>query len=253
MSETFRLRHYASSLLLILFLFPCPAHGRDEVVVLLHGIANVPLSMKFIQYHLEEEGYTVLNLGYSSTEMSIEEAAEGVRTRVSRWIKNNRHEGKTIHFVAHSMGNIVSRKAVGTGFPRLGRMVMIAPPNRGSLTAAQLKDLQLFKWIYGPAGQQLSADNRIFFDRLPVPPCEFGVIAGGKDDGEGYNPLLAGDDDGTVRVEETKLEGMADFILLHNMHTMILFDRDAADQVVHFLRNGRFNHLSVPGGTEMGR
>jgi hypothetical protein len=212
-----------------------PSGPAAEIVVLLHGIANVTLSMKYLEKRLHGEGFSVINLGYPSTNLSINGAAHLVRNQLT-----DLEPGARIHFVAHSLGNIVLRQMFSEPLPNLGRMVMIAPPNRGSLTAQQLKDLKIFRWIYGPAGQQLAADNNPFFEGLPKPPCEFGIIAGGKGDGEGFNPLLPGDDDGTVRVEETRLEGAADFILVRNVHTLILFDRKTAEQVVHFLRNGQF-------------
>ena len=117
---------------------------------------------------------------------------------------------------------------------------MIAPPNQGSFMAQRLEDMDIYRWIFGPAGQQLPANNRAFFNNLPVPDCEFGIIAGGKGTEGGYNPLLDGDDDGTVRVEETKLEGAADFIVVNNIHTLILFDPETVEQTIHFLKNGQF-------------
>ena len=211
-------------------------------MVLLHGIANVPLSMKYLEEYLKKEGYEVLNLGYPTTDVTIEKAADVVRKRIEQWSSGRGGGDGTVSIVAHSMGNIVTRKAMEAGLAGIHRMVMIAPPNRGSLTAQQLKDLKAYQWVFGPAGQQLSSGNITFFADLPAPSCQFGIIAGGKGDGEGYNPLLPGDDDGTVRVAETRLDGAADFVLVQNTHTMLLFDRETADQVVHFLRYGRFKH-----------
>lgn len=219
---------------IISFLIP-KVSSADEIVVLLHGIANVPLSMKVLENSLEEAGYQVYNLGYPSTDVPIEKAAAGVRERVSFL-----GEGKRINFVGHSMGNLVIRQMLVEKIPGLGRIVMIAPPNQGSFMAQQLEDLDLFKWVFGPAGQQLPADNRKFFENLPVPTCEFGIIAGGRGTEAGFNPLLEGDDDGTVRVQETKLPGAADFILIHNTHTLILFDPETARQTISFLKSGRF-------------
>jgi pimeloyl-ACP methyl ester carboxylesterase len=211
-----------------------------ETVFLLHGIANIPLSMKFLESRLEGAGYTVHNLGYPSTRVSIDEAAEEVRKKVDSLSGED-----TVHFVAHSMGNLVARKALEGGLPRLGqsqlgRMVMIAPPSRGSFAAQRLRDLDIYRWVFGPAGQQLAVENREFFDQLPEPPCQFGIIAGGRGTVEGYNPLIPGDNDGTVSVEETKLPGASDFIVLRNTHTLILFDEETAKQVVSFLKSGRF-------------
>jgi len=208
----------------------------DEAVVLLHGIGNIPLSMKYLENRLEKSGFSVHNLGYPSTDIPIGEAAGQVREAVLAFGSD-----VTVHFVAHSMGNIVVRSVLGEKLPNLGRLVMIAPPNQGSLAAQRLRDLDMYQWIFSPAGQQLPADRKGFFDSLPVPPCQFGIIAGGRGTEKGYNPLLPGDDDGTVRVEETMLPGAADFILLNNTHTLILFDKETAEQTVYFLKHGSFS------------
>ena len=207
----------------------------DEIVVLLHGIANIPLSMKYLENSLEKAGYRVYNLGYPSTDVPIEEAAASVRERVMG-LKN----AERINFVGHSMGNLVIRMVLGEELPGLGRVVMIAPPNQGSFIAEQLEDLDLYRWIFGPAGQELPANNRDFFENLPVPNYEFGIIAGGKGTENGYNPLLEGDDDGTVSVAETKLPGAADFIIINRTHTLILFAPETVEQTISFLKTGRF-------------
>ena len=209
-----------------------------EVVVLLHGIANIPLSMKYLESSLEKAGYQVHNLGYPSTDIPIEEAAASVRARVKAL-----KEADRINFVGHSMGNLVVRMVLAQDLPELGRVVMIAPPNQGSFMAKRLEDLGIFRWIFGPAGQQLPADNREFFENLPIPNCEFGIIAGGRGTENGFNPLLEGDDDGTVSVEETKLPGAADFIVIHKTHTLILFDPETVEQTIHFLKNGKFQKV----------
>jgi triacylglycerol lipase len=209
--------------------------SADEVVILLHGIANIPLSMKYLESSLEKAGYRVHNLGYPSTDIPIEEAAARIREKVMAMSGVQR-----INFVGHSMGNLLIRMVLADDMPDLGRVVMIAPPNQGSFMAQRLKDLGVFRWIFGQAGQQLPADNRAFFENLPIPDCEFGIIAGGRGTADGFNPLLEGDDDGTVSVEETKLTGSADFTLVNNTHTLILFDPETVEQTIHFLKNGRF-------------
>ncbi len=212
--------------------------SADEIVVLLHGIANIPLSMKYLKNSLEKAGYEVHNLGYPSTDVPIEEAAARIREKVMAMSGIRR-----INFVGHSMGNLVIRLVLADNMPGLGRVVMIAPPNQGSFMAQRLKDLDVFRWIFGQAGQQLPADNREFFENLPIPDCEFGIIAGGRGTEDGFNPLLEGDDDGTVSVEETKLPGAADFTLVNNSHTLILFDPETVKQTIHFLKFGKFQKV----------
>jgi pimeloyl-ACP methyl ester carboxylesterase len=209
----------------------------NEIVVLLHGIANIPLSMKYVENSLEKEGYRVHNLGYPSTDVSIEEAAARIRDKVMAM-----RGFKRIHFVGHSMGNLLIRMVLANDLPGLGRVVMIAPPNQGSFMAQRLEDLDIYRWIFGPAGQQLPADNRLFFENLPIPNCEFGIVAGGRGTESGFNPLLEGDNDGTVRVEETKLPGAADSTVVNSTHTLILFDPETVEQTIHFLKSGSFKN-----------
>jgi hypothetical protein len=49
-------------------------------------------------------------------------------------------------------------------------------------------------------------------------------------------------------VEETKLEGAADFIVVSNIHTLILFDPETVAQTIAFLKTGRFKKLKEEGG-----
>ena len=226
---------FACVIVLLMSIAIPKAAFTDEAVVLLHGIANIPLSMKYLENNLEKAGYRVHNLGYPSTDVPIEEAAARVREKIVGFAGVDR-----INFVGHSMGNLVIRMVLGEDLPGLGRFVMIAPPNQGSFVAERLENLDLYRWIFGPAGQELPADNRAFFDMLPVPKCKFGIIAGGRGTDEGYNPLLPGDDDGTVSVEETKLPGAADFIVINKTHTLILFAPETVAQTIEFLKTGHF-------------
>ena len=51
---------------------------------------------------------------------------------------------------------------------------------------------------------------------------------------------LDADHDGTVLVEETKLPGAKDHIVLNISHTAMLFSPEVAQQSVAFLKNGTF-------------
>ncbi len=74
---------------------------------------------------------------------------------------------------------------------------------------------------------------------LPVPDLEFAVIAGGRLTDDGYNPLVPGDDDGTVSVDSTRLPGAADFIVLKGLHTFLTSQPEVLDASVRFLKEGR--------------
>jgi hypothetical protein len=120
---------------------------------------------------------------------------------------------------------------------------MIAPPNQGSAIAEALRDWLPYRATLGEVGQELTPEA---VARMPLPSCEFGIIAGGKGDGKGLNPLLRGDNDGVVTVDETRLRGAADFLLLHATHTFIMANEKCIEATRRFLETGRFGASDPP-------
>ncbi len=214
-------------------------NGDGEWVVLLHGIFRGPRSMAKIEKALVKSGYRVLNFGYPSTRESIEDIAELLHQEVQKLPRGN---GR-VHFVTHSLGGIVVRYYLARySCPFVGRIVMIAPPNRGSTLASYLARWMPYRWVFGKAGQQVAGAPDSYPLLLPPPRAEFGVIAGGLGNEVGINPFIPGDNDGTVKVEETRLPGMKDFILLKGQHSTLLSQRAVAENVLAFLAEGNFLH-----------
>ncbi len=206
-----------------------------KAVVLIHGIIRSSKSFGPMRASLEQAGYKVFGFDYPSTQVPIPEAAEYLHECLQS-LKGV----EEINFVVHSMGGLVVRSYLSTHEDdRIRRMVMLGVPNKGAELADLLRQNFFFRAIYGPAGQQLVTDGQGLIARLPIPEFEFAVIAGARGDARGFNPLLAGDDDGTVRVDSTRLEGAADFNTVNCLHSLMMRDPNAIDQCLRFLRDGR--------------
>jgi hypothetical protein len=76
--------------------------------------------------------------------------------------------------------------------------------------------------------------------KIAIPNIPFAIIAGGKGDEAGFNPLLPGDDDGTVSVAETRLEGAKAFMVLPRLHGIIARSPLIEPHVLSFLKSGKF-------------
>lgn len=201
-----------------------------ERVVVLHGLGRSPLSMSKISRALRAAGFAVRNVGYPSRSAPIEELAEHVRDQLPPG------DGP-LHFVTHSLGGIVVRQLIEADSPTgLRRVVMLAPPNEGSELASRFGPQWWFRWIMGPAGQQL---GDLELEDAPGDGVEIGVVAGDR-------PLaflsrwLTGAHDGIVRVEETELAAACDRIVLPTGHTWIMNDPAVIAQTLHFLETGSF-------------
>ena len=211
--------------------------AAGELVLLLHGLGRTPGMFHDLRPALEAEGRQVVALRYASLTGDIE--AHGL------WLNAllDRHPQVTrVSFVTHSLGALVLRAALARDPAwrerlALGPVVMLAPPNQGALIARKLDRWTPARFILGPSFADLAEDK-------PLPaalPAEVAlcIVAGGCCGGEGYNPLLPGDDDGVVRLAETPLEGGDAALRVEALHTFIAEDGEAIAAVRGFLDDGR--------------
>lgn len=214
----------------------------DDVVVLLHGIGHSRLNMAMAERAMRRAGFSVLNLSYPSRTRNIDAITDFLHERLS---EKNLWQGEgRVHFVTHSMGGLVTSyylEKYKSEIPqdRLGRVVMIAPPIGGSEVADFLKNFLPYKWMFGPAGQELATAMRMA-DRT-APYYDLGIIAGSKK--WPYiiaNFIMPGEHDGRVALVNTKLEGMKDHMVVPATHSFISWKPSTHEQAVYFILNGSF-------------
>lgn len=215
--------------------------GKDDYVILLHGLARTNRSMAKLKEILSKHGYQVINMDYPSTKHPIEFLAEEFLGKViEQWSNMPRSK---IHFVTHSLGGIIVRYYLKHHqLSNLGRVVMLSPPNQGSEAVDYMKDTLIFKKINGPAGQQLGTDQNSIPLRLGAVDFELGVITGNRTIDPIFSMIIPGPDDGKVSVERAKVAGMADFLVMPLSHTFIMQKEEVIEQVIHFLEHGSFRH-----------
>ena len=213
--------------------------GDRKPLILLHGLGRTRLSLWPVAYAAMRRGYDVRNLGYPSRRAPIERLAEDVGHRIVAIAT----EGASVDVVTHSMGGIVLRSAVALGIvpaDALRRVVMLAPPNQGSALADRLRDLRIYRFATGPAGQQIGTDDESVPRRLPPPPFELGIIAGRRSNNPLFAHVLAEESDGKVTVASAHLDGMRELVVVDRAHTFIMWAPDVLSHIFSFLEHGRF-------------
>ncbi len=204
-----------------------------ETVVLIHGMLSSPASMRSLARALTAARYRVHNWGYPTLRVSIAEHADRLQCLLREVAGGQPEAG--LHLVTHSMGGIIARAAIREAADsRVARMVMLAPPNRGS---------HLTKWPLGPFEKcfppltELGLGAESLVNQLPPPRgTEVGIIAAAHD--------------AVVRLESTWLEGMRDHLIVGTNHRRLPRHGQAIAATLQFLRAGRFGLAAEPVGPQ---
>ena len=113
------------------------------------------MSFAVMEAALAAEGYRVVRPGYPSTEANIAELTKQTLPQAVAACGTAQ-----IDFVTHSMGGILVRKWVAeAGADRVGRVVMLGPPNHGSEVVDELVENPAFEWLNGPAGAEIGTGD----------------------------------------------------------------------------------------------
>lgn len=217
-----------------------PAAADAECVVLLHGLNGNKWQMRRYASALEADGYSVANVGYPSRSAPIEDL---IPVSVDAGLEQCRHAGaRRVHFVTHSLGGILLRYAQEQSpIPDLGRVVMLAPPNKGSEIVDVTGRWPGARLLAGPAAMQLGTrGEKSIPARLGPVDFELGVIAGYGAIDPLSSAMLPNPDDGKVTVASTRVEGMRDFMTLARSHRGLRYSDEAIENTRYFLRTGRF-------------
>jgi hypothetical protein len=192
-------------------------------VVLLHGLFATRKSMGLLENVIRTAGYDVLNWGYSTWWHSTQSQVTRLLPLLEDLQANS--QVRSINFVTHSMGGILVRSALhAREFSKVQRLVMLAPPNRGShLTRIKLGPFARCV----PSIADLSEAPDSLPNRLNTPSLvEIGIIAASRD-------LI-------VPIANTSLKDQSDHCIVRSSHFSLPKDKVAMSQVLSFLQTGKF-------------
>jgi len=199
----------------------------EPFVVLSHGLLRSAFCMLTLQRELTKRGFKrVVRYAYASSRATLAEHGAAF----AEFIESLPLKSK-LSFVGHSMGNIVLRAAVGqwqregdshSVLSRMHRVVMLGPPNQGAMIAKRLAQTKVFEFVAGPGAMELGPHWDTVEAKLGTPPCPFAIVAGDRSRDYGWNPLVDGPSDYFVAVEEAKLLGASELVVVPVVHGFLM-------------------------------
>lgn len=205
--------------------FKLESRNTAGSVLMIHGLFMGSWILSPIARHLNRNGFRCFGYDYPTRIRRVEVHGAELAVVLSRLPEPR------LDAVTHSMGGLILRAALAHKpelKQKIGRVVMIAPPNRGSDLARR------WRTNFPPAGKlvvplhDLSSEEDSAIHSLP--PLPEGIELG----------ILAAENDHAVSVDRTRLAGERDHRILPGRHTDILFRRRTAEFVERFLRTGKF-------------
>jgi pimeloyl-ACP methyl ester carboxylesterase len=203
-------------------------------VVLVHGLWYRAWSLRALARQLTRAGFRVHLFSYPTRTRDLADNARDL-AGFCRAI-----DCREPRFVAHSLGGLVLLHMLGRQ-PDLptGRMVLLGTPLRGSAVARRSLGMPGGALLLGRAAPVLAAGHAGSLGGRAV-----GMLCGTKPLGLGrLTGGLDGPNDGTVLVEETRHDDLADHLQLPVTHTGMLISPSVARQVAWFLHDGAFRQL----------
>jgi pimeloyl-ACP methyl ester carboxylesterase len=196
-----------------------PSADAKRAAVLLHGLWNYPGIMTRLAGTLQARGWAVANVGYPSMRLSLAAHGSAASHAARALAEDGAHE---VSFVGHSLGGLVARAAMANAKRdgwRPGRLVLIGSPIRGSTVAEQFQHVPGYRTIVGGCSDVVTPTGAT---TISSPICRDILVIAGGTGGLGYNPLIPGDNDGLIAVEETRMQDReTKFLLLRSAHKFL--------------------------------
>jgi len=162
---------------------PSSCRRKTKAVFLIHGWGVRAVAMGRLASALADEGFTVYNYDYPTSKRNIREHSE-VFLSLYRSILDA-EKPSDVFFVTHSMGGILLRAALAqmdeSECRRIEAVVMLGPPNRGSVLAYLGKGRGARGINASLADMTPEADS--YVRNIPPPPFlpPVGIVAGKYD------------------------------------------------------------------------
>ncbi|MGR5538653.1 triacylglycerol lipase [Vibrio campbellii] len=202
-------------------------------IIILHGLYMHGLVMQPLSQQLRKFGYETKVLSYNTVSINEESLFDSIDHALNPFAANV--------LVGHSLGGLMIKRYLANRQPTtslISHVVAIGSPLKGASIVTRIQDLGFGVMLGNSPHHGLNMHEDVW-----AFPQKLGSIAGTIP--IGARQILMHKDhtlsDGTVTVEETRLDGMQDHIETKQTHTSLIYNTFVPEQIDHFIRTDHFN------------
>jgi len=217
--------------------------GKDSpedspTVLLIHGLEGIPGTMKVLEIRFLNAGWNVLQFVYPCHKISFYQAAKALAEKLSSLPETQRPQ----HAVGFSLGGLVLIETLKQ-WPHIKRNMLLGSPLTSSQAACLTLRVPLLPKLLGPSVQELAKPRSL---QLPK-SLEFAAIAAKGQLYGSWNPLLPGENDGLVLVEEAIPDKIAQTHVVSALHIELVLRKQIFHLIEHFLSTGTLPRVRSQG------
>ncbi|MCG9681171.1 alpha/beta fold hydrolase [Vibrio sp. Isolate23] len=201
-------------------------------IIILHGLYMHGLAMQPLSQKLRSYGYDTQTISYNS--VAIDEH------KVFRAIDQALSPQQSNVLVGHSLGGLIIKHYLSSRQPskqKISHVVTVGSPFKGASIVSRIQDLGMGAILGNAAEFGLQEHDDVWCF-----PQKLGSIAGTLAVGARALLMMGNQtlSDGTVTVDETKIDGMTDHIEMRSAHTSMIYTAFVPKQIDHFIRTNHF-------------
>lgn len=199
-------------------------------IVILHGLYMNASVMKPLSERLTAMGHTTHLINYSTTHIKPEALFKEIDDALAE-------SGNAL--VGHSLGGLMIQRYLKDrqlSVEQVSHVVTLGSPMQGASIVKGIEKIGMGSILGNSVDFGLEPKDNVW-----DLPQSLGCIAGKIQ--VGFLPLFYGfkdASDGTVTIDETRIEGMKDHVATSNTHLSLLYSDEVITHIEHFLHHDSF-------------
>ncbi len=212
---------------------------KGHMIIMLHGLGETKNIFRPVWHKAMDEGFAAAAINYPSCQKHFES-----HVRQVQFLLDHLEDIDTVSFIGKGVGALILREVLSRDGEwkknlKIGRVVQVCPPNKGSKLFEKMAKWRFWRFIFGPMLAELAPDK---VKNLPkfAKDIEVGIIDCPFEFKKISKYLPQKWQNLWNEKNSASLSGDNHFIRIKNRNFNVFNNKKVTDEAVYFIKNGRF-------------